>query len=174
MYEMIDRWKNDLAINAHKKLIEWLTTNHRTIKTWLEVDVNNEFDQWQDDLATAMHKRWFGWVDDLFNYIKQGWGNLMNFMGIGVPGTGADFKRVPGGKVYPRIANDPLTPGGWRKAYEQYPWEGASSNYGPGGYLGVPNEIGLGSILQRQWGVYPGRKGTVSGWHCNVAQGHGD
>jgi hypothetical protein len=43
---------------------------------------------------------------------------------------------------------------GWSKVFEQYSWEGSAANYHNGRYLGsIPNEVGIGPILQRKWGV---------------------
>lgn len=101
----------------------------------------------QDDWADKIHKKWFSWVDDMFDYWKRH-----------DPHPPPNVGGIRGGTPSPQEVM------GWHRVYEQGPGWGEtirkvpSSNFGPGGYSGVPNEIGLWSILQRQWGVNPARR----------------
>lgn len=112
------------------------------------------------------------WLISPITNLNDKWQEFLKAMGIG--GGGGGGSKIPGGTVWAGkwlpgyFGNTSLpSPGPTKEGYytyEEYPWEGRSSNYGPSGnHLMLNRGVGLGINVQKQWGVQQGDWVNLSG-----------
>jgi hypothetical protein len=163
-------WLVTIGQSWDAAFLKWIKDASATIKQWL-FDTGKAWDdtasKWFDPLIAGLRRV----GDALQDYVINPWQRFFGGGGGGSrpggTGSGSGINWLKGYLGNTTLPRPPPNAAGY-VGYEEYPWEGHSSNYGPSGnHLILGKGVGLGVNVQKQWGVQQGdwvNQGGGYGW----------